>query len=252
MVADPGERHVGRQRVPGLSGAIRVAAPVAALRARRTQSARLPLRRNGRRHVVVGREEGAQIVGKAEIAHLRAGLDELGEPHDARVLAVEHDGAGRRLGDMAEQPCGVVDLAETVELVAHHVEQQRVPGADLLHEMHGVRLVELEHGDVRVETPAERDLGEQRGHDAAREVRSGRVGEHLQPEIAQHRGDHARGGGLAVRAGDEHHAERQPAERAGEERRVDPLDDLAGERGTAVAQQPRGPAHRLADQRRRE
>ena len=60
---------------------------------------------------------------------------------------------------MAEQFGRGVDFTESVKLIAHHVQQQRITGLDLLDEVDGVRLIELEHGDVRVQFAAERDFG---------------------------------------------------------------------------------------------
>ena len=84
------------------------------------------------------------------------------------------------------------------------------------------------------------------------EVRAGRVGEHLQSERLQHAGHHACGGGFAVRAGDEHHAERQLRQCARQELRVDAFHDFAGERAATAVRQTGGRAHGLADQRGRE
>ena len=58
---------------------------------------------------------------------------------------------------MAEQFGRGVDFTESVKLIAHHVQQQCITGLDLLDEVDGVRLIELEHGDVRVQFAAERD-----------------------------------------------------------------------------------------------
>ena len=52
---------------------------------------------------------------------------------------------------MAEQFGRGVDFTESVKLIAHHVQQQCITGLDLLDEVDGVRLIELEHGDVRVQ-----------------------------------------------------------------------------------------------------
>ena len=127
---------------------------------------------------------------------------------DAWILTIEHYGSGGRFGGFAQQSCGIVDFAETVELVAHHVEQQAVVGLHLFDEMHRVRFVEFQYGDVGVQFAAERDFGQQRRDHAAGEIRSGRIGEYLQSQRFQHACHHARGGGFAVRARHEHHAER--------------------------------------------
>lgn len=155
----------------------------------------------------------AQIVGEAEVSHGGASRGLRGERGDTRVLAVQYHSAGSRRSHMAEQFGRGVDFTESVKLIAHHVQQQCITGLDLLDEVDGVRLIELEHGDVRVQFAAERDFGKQCGDHAAHEVRAGRIGEHLQPQIGEHRGDHAGGGGLAVRAGHQYHAKRQLPER---------------------------------------
>ena len=190
----------------------------------------------GRAHVVVGGEHGPQRGGQPEPAGLRALGDVLREGHDPGVLPVEDHGArgGRR--DLGEHPPGGVDLAEAVELVAHDVEQQRVAGLDLLDEVHGVRLVELEHGDVRVEAAREAHLPEQGGGHAAHEVGAGAVGEDLVALRAQQLDGHLGGGRLAVGAADEHHAVRQLRELLGHEPGVQPLHHEAGEGGASAAQ----------------
>ena len=101
------------------------------------------------------------------------------KPCDARILTIEHHGSGGRFGSFAQQFRGIVDFAETVELVTHHVEQQAVVGLHLFDEMHRVRFVEFQHGDIGVQFAAKRDFGQQRRNHATGEVRSGRVGEHF-------------------------------------------------------------------------
>ena len=44
------------------------------------------------------------------------------------------------------EPEAPEEPAEPVELIAHHVEQQREPRFHLLHEFHRIRLVKLKHG----------------------------------------------------------------------------------------------------------
>ena len=156
-------------------------------------------------YVVVGWEIAAQRLGQTEIAHLHAQLHLAGKPSDTRILAVEHHGPGGRARHVGEQAGRVVDFAKAVKLIAHHVEQQRVAGANLPDEMHSVRLVKLQHRDIRVQMPEGAHLSEQRGNHAAREIRARRVREHAQPHVGEHGGDHAGRGGLAVRAGHQHH-----------------------------------------------
>ena len=200
-------------------------------------------------HVVIGGEERAQRGIQSEVADRGRGGHHIGERGDARVLAVEHHGAGGGFGHAAEQAGGIVDLTEAVELVAHDVEQQAVARLDLANEMHGVGLVEFEHGDVGVQPAAERDPVQQGRDHAAGEVRAGRIGEHLQPEVLQHAGHHTCGGGFAVGAGDQYHAEWQLTERARQETGVDGFGDLAGERAATGVREPRRLADGLADQR---
>ena len=197
-------------------------------------------------HVVVRREIAAQRLGQAEIAHLHARLHLAGKPSDTRILAVEHHGPGGRARHVGEQAGRVVDFAKAVKLIAHHVEQQRVAGANLPDEMHSVRLVKLQHRDIRVQMPEGAHLSEQRGNHAAREIRARRVREHAQPHVGEHGGDHAGRGGLAVRPGHQHHPVRQRAQGTGEEAWIDALDHLAGQCAAAMMQQagrvPDGPA----------
>ena len=143
----------------------------------------------------------------------------------------------------------VLDLAEAVELVAQHVEQQREPRLHALDEEHRVRLVELEHGDVGCELAAERALLDDGRDDAAREVGSRAVREHAKPLGLEHLDDHLRGRRLPVRAAHRDHTERQPVEDARHESGVEALDDEAGERGSASAEPSYRP-NRFAGHRR--
>ena len=262
VVAHGAQRHVGGQRVGTVLrlrcgrrgsrngiGSIAGIARIANISAMFRTVVRF--RVNSGAHVVIRREEAAQRFVKAEVAYFHAvfRMRHVSKTGDARVLTVEHDGTGGGFRSFGQQSRGVVDLAETVKLVAHHVEQQAVVGRHLLDEMHGVRLVEFQHRDVGVEFAGKRDFRKQRRNHATGEVRAGRVGEHLQSERLQHAGHHACGGGFAVRAGDEHHAERQLRQCARQELRVDAFHDFAGERAATAVRQTGGRAHGLADQR---
>ena len=100
--------------------------------------------------------------------------------------------------------------------------------------MHGIRLIQFQHGDVGVQFAGKIHLGEQRGDHATHEVRAGGIGEYLQSQIRKHRSDHAGGGGLAVRARNQYHAERQLIQCARQESGVDFLHDLAWQRRTTM------------------
>ena len=78
-----------------------------------------------------------------------------GDPRNEGVVDVEHHAGRRLLRQLGEQLGGVVDLGETVQLVAGDVEQQRVRRLDLGGELQRVGLVELEDGDVRLEPSRE-------------------------------------------------------------------------------------------------
>ena len=106
-------------------------------------------------------------------------MGDVSKSCDARILTIEYHGSGGRFGGFAQQFRGIVDFAETVELVAHHVEQQAVVGLYLFDEMHRVRFVEFQYGDVGVQFAAERNFRQQRRDHTTGEVRSGRIGEHL-------------------------------------------------------------------------
>ena len=195
MVAHGAQRHVGGQRVGTVLrlrcgrrgsrngiGSIAGIARIANISAMFRTVVRF--RVNSGAHVVIRREEAAQRFVKAEVAYFHAvfRMRHVSKTGDARVLTVEHDGTGGGFRSFGQQSRGVVDLAETVKLVAHHVEQQAVVGRHLLDEMHGVRLVEFQHRDVGVEFAGKRDFRKQRRNHATGEVRAGRVGEHLQSE----------------------------------------------------------------------
>ena len=203
-------------------------------------------------HVIIGWEIAAQRLGQAEIPHLHARLHLVGKPRDTRIFTIEHHSPGGRARHVGEQAGGVVDFAEAVKLVPHHVQQQGVAGTDLTDEMHGVRLIKLQHRDIRVQMPEGAHLSEQGGDHTAREIRAGRVREHAQPHIGKHGGDHAGRGGFAVRAGHQHHPVRQRTQGAGEEARVDALNHFAGQRAAAMVQQTRRVPDCPADCRCRE
>ena len=172
--------------------------PVGRLRS----SARAGLRRDEDRPavelLVVG-EQRAQLRRDAVVADL--GRRALSERRDALVVTVEHHVAGRGRGHLAEQTGGRVDLTEPIELVAHHVQQQRAARWHDGDEAHRPRLVQLEHRDV-VGQPAEPARVLDRGGDrAADEVAAGVVRQDAVPLTEDGR-DHLGGRGLAVRAGD--------------------------------------------------
>ena len=178
-------------------------------------------------------------------------MHDVRKPCDARILAIEYDGSGGRFRGLAQQSCGVVDFAEAVELVAHHIEQQTVIGLHLPDEMYGICLIEFQNRDIRIQLAGKRDLTQQRRDHTTCEVRAGRVREYLQSQRFQHARHHARGGRLAVRTGDQHHAERQAVKRTCQKAGVDPFDDLARERAAATMCETGGRANGLADQWRR-
>ena len=88
-----------------------------------------------------------------EPADLDPGAELAGDPVDVGVVDVEHDPCGRLTRQRAEQPCGVVDLGEAVQLVAGDVEQERVGRRDGPGEVERVGLVELEDREVGLEPP---------------------------------------------------------------------------------------------------
>ncbi|SIM78389.1 Uncharacterised protein [Mycobacteroides abscessus subsp. abscessus] len=117
------------------------------------------------------------------------------------------------------------------------------------HEVHRVGLVQLQHGDVRLQAPAQVHLPEQGRGDPAHEVGAGAVGEHPQPLGFQQLHGHLGGGGLAVGPGDHDDAVGQPGQLAGDEAGVGLLHEQSGEGGAAAAQAGGG-ADALPDQAR--
>ena len=224
LVGDPVHAHGGALAVDGLQGDAR-SGGLAGLTGADQAGAQ----------VVVGQEQGAQVLPGAEGDDAGADALQEGGGGQARVVTVEHDDVAGGLGDRVQQGGGVVDLAEAVELVAHDVEQEAGARADPGHEVHGVGLVELEDGDVGVQVAGGVDLGEQGGEHAAHEVRAGPVGEDLQALLAQELDDHLGGRGLAVGARDHDDAAGQAAEGALQETGVGALHDQAGEGGAAAA-----------------
>ncbi|KAM9862299.1 hypothetical protein ACI1US_01808 [Leucobacter sp. BZR 635] len=235
VLAELQQRHIGgRARIGGIRGSIRSSLSV---------------------EVVVAGERAQQRLGEPELAHFRAAAragalaGALADLGDQAILAVCHEHVSRRVGDALQVSRGGVDLAEAVELIPQHVEQQREARLHPLDEEHCVRLVEFEHGDIGVEFAADGALFDHRCDDAAGEVRSGAVREDLQALGLEHLDDHLGGGRLTVGAAHGDDAERQTVEAAAHEAGVEALDDEAGQRGSA-APKPRHRAHRLADRRR--
>ena len=101
--------------------------------------------------------------------------------------------------------------------------------------MHGVCLIEFQHGDVGLKLAGEGHLAQQGGGHTAHEVGAGAVGEDLQALRFEQLNGHLRGGGLTVRAGDDDHAVGQLRELFGYELRVQFFHNEAGERGAATA-----------------
>ncbi len=163
--------------------------------------------RGGAHFVVVG--EGAQQgVVQSEVEHLGP-VEGPGDPGDAGVFAVQDHGPGGLGRDVLKQLGGLVDLAETVQLVAEDVEQEAVPRRDLVHEVDGMGLVQFQDRDVGIQPAPPVHLAQEgRGH-AAGEVAAGAVCEDLQPLALQQLHHHLRGGGLAVRATDDGDPQRQ-------------------------------------------
>ena len=196
--------------------------------------------------IVVTGEHRPQVWLQAVVIGLLRRAGDAGKRCYARVVAVEHHGARRRGGDRAQQARGVVDFAETVELVPQHVEQHAVARRHLFDEQRGVGLVQLEDGDVGAQPAAGIHLAHERGDHAAHEVRPGRVRRHGEAEVLQRLGDHARRRRLAVGPADDHRSQRQLGQRAAEEPAVDLLDDHSRERA-AAADHAGCAAHGLAD-----
>ena len=172
--------------------------------------------------LLVGRKVGAQLRGDPEVRHGHGDRGRQG--NQARVVAIEDDGRPRRRRHRGQQVGRLVDLAETVELVAHHVEQEHPLRAHQLDEAHRVGLVQLEHGDFGVDAPAPVGLVAHRRDGSADEVATCVVREHAVP-LAQDGGDHLRRGRLAVGTADQDHALRQTGQRRGQEAGEHPLDD---------------------------
>ena len=204
------------------------------------------LRDGAAAHLIIRGEVRAQGLIQAVVLDGHARLHVLSEGADARVLTVEHHSAGRCGGDGRQHAAGRVNLTEAVQLVTQNVQQQSVIGLDGLHEVHGVRLVQLKHSDISVKLAAEGHLAQQCRSDTAHKVRTGAVSENLQTLSFKELHSHLRGGGLTVRAGDNNHAVGQLRELFSDEVGVQFFHDKAGEGGAAAAKLSRG-AYALAE-----
>jgi hypothetical protein len=181
----------------------------------------------------------------AEVAHRDAVGQAFADAGDEGVVDVEDDPRGGLLGQLRQQLCRVVDLGEPVELVAGDVEQERMRRLHRRCEPQGVRLVELQHGQVGPQPAAEWDLAQHRGDDAPGEVAARGVAEDLEPVGAQDRDEHLRGGRLAVGAAHDDDTAGDVREGVAEEAGVDPLRHEARQSRAPTAQAGRS-ARRLA------
>jgi hypothetical protein len=199
----------------------------------------------GGAHVVIVGEGAQQVIVQPEVEHLRP-VQGLRDPGDPRVFPVQDHGPGGLGRDVLEQLGGLVDLAETVQLVAEDIEQEAVPRRDLVDEVHGMRLVQFQDRDVGIEPAPPVHLAQERRGHAAGEVAAGAVGEDLQPLALEQFHHHLGGGGLPVRATDDGDPQRQRGQRPPHEVGVDFFDHKPGE-GRASAPEPGDPADELAE-----
>ena len=70
-------------------------------------------------------------------------------PRQPWVVAIENNAICGTHGNGVKQLRRVVDLAKAIELVAQDVEQQAIAWGNLLDEVHRMRFVKLEHGNIR-------------------------------------------------------------------------------------------------------
>ena len=153
----------------------------------------------------------------------------LRERPDLRIVRIRHDDrVDRELGDRTAPTLGdLLQLAVAVELVAEQVPEADRPRPDPAHHLGKMCLVELEEAELGA-----RRRGNERGDDPGHEVRPGAVVRELEARREDLR-DHRARRRLPVRRRDDGGPQRQPGREPVERARIDPPQELAGQRRAA-------------------
>ena len=190
----------------------------------------------------------AGVVGRACIqvtvfdAEVGDAIPTFTQGGDAGIVGVEDEvEVGRRCGDYrAPALSHHLDLAKAVELVSKQVGEYGDCRRQLGKRLRHGRLVHLEDAEASLGLlQAAIRAGGQRqgGRDAARQIRPAAVGERRQPGGASRLTDQQRGGGLAVRAGDDDAARPDLRREVTDQSRVEPEADQAAGGGAAASPQ---------------
>jgi hypothetical protein len=161
------------------------------------------------RRIVAAREPrrlGEQVGREGEGALLRcasAGSEPCREVDQVVIVGVDDEVPGRDARERLEHADHAVGLIEAVQLIDLDVDEQHAVRHQALRETRPEGLVDLEDRNLLGQAAVERRLGQDRGGDALREVRSAGIGEDIHVVRPHDRGEHLRRGRLAVRSGDE-------------------------------------------------
>ena len=108
-----------------------------------------------------------------------------------------------------QESSGIIYLTKAVELVAKDVEHERIAWFDLFDEMHSVRLIKFQDGDVGVELAVGVYFVDEAGDDAACKVAATWVGEDSEAVRTQELSHHFCCRGFSVCSRDDRDAIRE-------------------------------------------
>ena len=154
---------------------------------------------------------------------------------EVRILAIRDDVELRLLRRVQHHVGDAFGLVEAIELVDLGVEHQHGRRGHSLRELEGERLVDLEHGDVSIDTSEHGRFSQDRRRDSLRQIGARRVGEDLHAVCAQHLCEHVRRRRLAVAAEYVDDPVSELRRHVLEEPRREPRRDVAREGRSAAA-----------------
>ena len=161
------------------------------------------------------------------------------EVGDRRVVGIQHQGGLRGQGCQSGAPCGChcIHLTIAIKLVAEEVvdeDKARTGLGDGLGQGGFIRLEQANAG-TRATNPI--GIGQCGGGKTGDQVGSGAIVQHALTRVFEDLAEHTAGGGLAIRATDQHRAVGQPGAQVAENARHKAAGEAAGQRGTAARAQ---------------